>query len=346
MTVVRVGGHVSQWISGGERLAETVVRVRRRGRSARIDRHRYCQDVPVRVVGVRGGVSILVRFGQSVTLVVVGVADSSAPGATGATRTLRAGSDPISPNRRGNVCRWIAKRVRYLRPEREGERRTPRRDAANLNANRTAPGSSGHDRRNLRVAPTGYRGCCSIEARGAVTLRCPEANAGNCHTCTHRSNARRNVCNGEWLRDGKLHAVARDAVLCERYRTAGSIRWHGRRNTRVAPRADVCSHTIAFDVEVGRVGDRAWAKAGPVQSDGSPDLSGRGCQTIDGWLDHGERDAGRARDGVHRNDDGPRSRRCRARHVSHDLRATPTGDRSCQRAIEADCAVPWSGPEV
>ena len=46
------------------------------------------------------GVSILVRSGQSVSLIVVGVADRSALRATGATRILRGGKHPFSANQR------------------------------------------------------------------------------------------------------------------------------------------------------------------------------------------------------------------------------------------------------
>jgi len=56
------------------------------------------------------GVSILVRSGQSVSLIIVGVADRSALRATGATRTLRGGKHPFSANQRRIICRWIAKR--------------------------------------------------------------------------------------------------------------------------------------------------------------------------------------------------------------------------------------------
>jgi hypothetical protein len=58
------------------------------------------------------GVSIFVRSGLSVTLVVVGVADRSALRATGATRTLRARKHPFSANQRGIMGRWTAKRMR------------------------------------------------------------------------------------------------------------------------------------------------------------------------------------------------------------------------------------------
>jgi len=51
------------------------------------------------------GVSIFVRSGLSVTLVVVGEADRSALRATGATRTLRAGKHPFSANQRGIIGR-------------------------------------------------------------------------------------------------------------------------------------------------------------------------------------------------------------------------------------------------